>query len=494
MLIVDGQSTSAQNWNLPSGLRSVVFHNAPYFIQEAHAVTDQIWPVDYDGDYLASNNTGPYAVAGSGYTMPYVSNATPKVYYSVVETGYGPDAGYYIIGYFHYHAQDLGFSILEFWGSAGHKNDMEGVWLVVQKSSLWPYGRPVLALTEAHAALIPYWSDTNLPDYNAGPQPTGGFQGRLHSWMDTRYGHDRPVIGIAGDTHGTYAAQDCSGHTLPNTAGSGLETGQGGVGMWRFSEYDYGQFIACIRSDYTDAIFYYPQTVESLSPYDGNDPVQLPFTQVGGLAMYGLEHIQESVMWPLRTTSGQFFSGNVLSLQGGLSGLEFFDGPNGSHDANPPWAFTGGTGECHVNTCYYSWYYDGTAGGYTPRQWLSASPGALLGGSASELARRFPFLPDLNQAERFNPYIANPPDYNQPSVAPLSAAITGKPAVIAGRSGTWSSSVSGGVAPYSYSWSGVLYGSGATVSGAPQTGYLYLDVWDSGGRHATDSFWIDALE
>jgi hypothetical protein len=491
MLLWSGSPLNAQNNNLPAGVRSVVFHNAPFFIEETAQWNDQIRPVDYDGDLMAYNN-GPYLTGCCTLVMPNMVPAIPKVYYSVVETSYGPDDGYYLIGYYHYHPEDTGFLL-----SATHSNDMEGVWLVVQKSSLLPYGRPVLALTEAHGALIPYWSDTNVQDYNAAPQPAGGFQGRLHSWLDLRYQHDRVVFGIAGSTHGTYAAQDCSGHTVPNIANFPTQVplqGPGGVGMWRNSVQDFGTLRACIRTDKFNAIFYEPQTLESISPYSSDPrPTALPNTQLSGLALYGLEHISESVMWQYRGTSGFLFSGQLVGLLGGFTALEFFSDPNGKFEANPPWAWYGGRGECVLGTCYYDWINDGTTSGYSPKGWATTGAGALLGGSGSELHSRFSFLPNANQPDRFNPYVTNPPDYNTPPVPPFTASISGPPAVITGRSGTWGSTVSGGVAPYTRQWSGLFSGTGISVTGRPtQSGYLYLDVWDSSGRHATDAFWIDA--
>ena len=472
-------SLRAQN-TLPGTLRSVVYHNAPYFIQETHRVNDQIWPVDYDGDLYASNNRGPY-VDPQGYHFPTVANATPKVYYSVVETGYGPDDGYYLIGYYHYHMQDDGFTIFGQMFS-GHPNDMEGVWIALKKSSFWPYGKPMAALTEAHGALIPFYSDV-LPDYPVSPQ--GGWAGRLQSWMDNRYGYNRPVIGVAVGTHGTYAAQDCSGGTQPDYSH--------GIGMWRFSVENFGTYRACIRAGY-DAIVYYPMLEEALIPSMGLPyPEQLPFGQTGGLGLYALEEMTQSVLWQHRSDFGLLFSGTPTGLAGGLTGYNFFNGPNGSHDANPPWAWLGGPGEGQFGIYWYGWWADGKPIGYNQGNLQYSPAGALLGGASGELARRFPYFPDVHQPDRFNPYVASPPDYNS-YVPPLTASIGGPTSIVEGDYRTWTAIASGGTGGgYTYQWSGVMSGIGPTISGSPSSGELYLDVWDGAGRHTAVSTYISAM-
>jgi subtilisin len=61
----------------------------------------------------------------------------------------------------------------------------------------------------------------------------------------------------------------------------------------------------------------------------------------------------------------------------------------------------------------------------------------------------------------------------------MYATIYGPSSVSAMASCQWEASVSGGAPPYSYSWSGVLSGSGGTVSGSvTSSGYLYLTATD----------------
>lgn len=72
------------------------------------------------------------------------------------------------------------------------------------------------------------------------------------------------------------------------------------------------------------------------------------------------------------------------------------------------------------------------------------------------------------------------------SSSTMSADISGPDAVNDDWYSTWQAQISGGVAPYSYSWSGILYGSGSSVSGSLSTsGDLTLNVTDATGAHVT---------
>lgn len=144
---------------LPDYLRLVAQYNAPFLLNEAQPTSpgdyDQIIPVDWDGDEYAANNID----AG----RPNVDR-TPTVYFSIAESGIAndPSAGFYFVGYYWYHNRDGGFSIYVdgvHISDAGHPSDMEGAFFIVKKSPYFPYGYPILALSEAHGALIPYWLD-----------------------------------------------------------------------------------------------------------------------------------------------------------------------------------------------------------------------------------------------------------------------------------------------------------------------------------------------
>ena len=59
---------------------------------------------------------------------------------------------------------------------------------------------------------------------------------------------------------------------------------------------------------------------------------------------------------------------------------------------------------------------------------------------------------------------------------------------------TWDAYVSGGLPPYSYSWSGVTSGSGATIYGGDFNGLLYLDVSSHDDQEDGASLYISTSE
>jgi hypothetical protein len=68
----------------------------------------------------------------------------------------------------------------------------------------------------------------------------------------------------------------------------------------------------------------------------------------------------------------------------------------------------------------------------------------------------------------------------------LTVSISGPDMVNTDWYSTWIAEVSGGTAPYTYSWSGLFYGSGSSISGTTSSGGdLILDVYDAVGGHAT---------
>ena len=79
--------------------------------------------------------------------------------------------------------------------------------------------------------------------------------------------------------------------------------------------------------------------------------------------------------------------------------------------------------------------------------------------------------------------MAVPPNYGTYTPA-LATSVQGPNFVDYGQTGTWSATASGGTGLYTYQWSGLASGSGATISFAPsQSGDLSLDVWDAAGAH-----------
>ena len=78
----------------------------------------------------------------------------------------------------------------------------------------------------------------------------------------------------------------------------------------------------------------------------------------------------------------------------------------------------------------------------------------------------------------------------RPDVLPLSVTTSG-PTVVTGCPCTWTATATGGTAPYSYQWTGVLFGTGPSISGTPSSsGSLNLTVTDAAGRTASSSRFV----
>lgn len=132
------------------------------------------------------------------------------VYFSIEETGSGSDDGCYYIGYYFYHPVDGGSQVGI--GFAGHEHDMEGIFLIVRKAPYIPYGQPIMALTQAHGAMLPYFFPGRV-DANVTQSlvdGVGAWAGQMESWYDPSFGINRTVTAIRTSTHGTYMAQDCN--------------------------------------------------------------------------------------------------------------------------------------------------------------------------------------------------------------------------------------------------------------------------------------------
>lgn len=212
-----------------------------------------------------------------------------------------------------------------------------------------------------------------------------------------------------------------------------------------------------------------------------------------GTHLYRLVHVADSPLWQRRADRQVLFDGNLVTMDGGPTGYEYFRSSTGSLDANPPWAWYGGRGECQtiVGTgpyCWYSFAVDNTAYSYAPYAWPRSVAGRLLTNPVAEMQLRFPWLPQLNAPVRYNAYVAPPTGYYTP---PLSATIDGPSGVSLGESATWSAIVSGGIPPFRYQWSGAATGTESSVTAAVSSSdNLYLDVWDSIGQHFASSLYI----
>jgi subtilisin family serine protease len=79
-----------------------------------------------------------------------------------------------------------------------------------------------------------------------------------------------------------------------------------------------------------------------------------------------------------------------------------------------------------------------------------------------------------------------------PPPPPLSARITQLDVVPEDTYCTWEAIVSGGTLPYTYEWSGLLTGTGESVSGViEENGNLYLTVTDADDDEDSDQLWIE---
>lgn len=490
-------SLSAQSILSPY-LKDVVSHYAPIVIAETQdaisnpEAVDHILPVDFDGDVIGRNNASN---ADSGHVV----NGKSTVYFSIVESGTTADRGYFFINYYFYHARDAGIDALRpaFVGKGAHEHDLEGVALVVKKSFYSPYGTLVAAYTEAHGALIPYVNpNSTLTLASAGGAPAAGY---IRFWTDVNTQVDRPVVAIRSRKHGTYMAQDCSGAT------PSLDSENGGTfGMWLNSPQQFNGYVACIHPD-SQLLIYLPIPIGS-PPSSGLVAQRLGPTVRQGRFLYQLIELSASPIWLNRTTSAPgsklLFGGKFPDpwfLTGGVAGYDSFDpydefaAQSSGYMANTPWAWTGGSGECPdipsgflgYPLCWYSFGADNNFDGSNPINWpLSPRNGQLLTNPNAEAALRFPSLSQKTEPYRYNPY-----ESPQPlccSTYPVSGAISGYILIVIHQVTTWTAVAAGGTPPYTYHWSGVLTGSGVSITGSPRaSGSLYLNITDAGG-HGVD--------
>ena len=78
-------------------------------------------------------------------------------------------------------------------------------------------------------------------------------------------------------------------------------------------------------------------------------------------------------------------------------------------------------------------------------------------------------------------------------VAGLSATVSGPSMVPEGSSNTYDASVGGGYTPYTYSWGGLMSGSGSSATGTINSSdYVTLNVWDAHGHHVSTNLHVTA--
>jgi len=491
-------SSDAQTPVTPQRLQDIVRFNAPMIIGEVRLVTDPFYrnpyhwritdhamPVDFDGDVNAANND---ANADRGDLMPV--NHTATVYYSVTETGSGDTDGFFYIGYYWYHPRDGGSNIDGF-HLGGHPNDLEGILLIVQKSALDPYGQPILALTQAHGALIPFFVPGQVDAGHLLTMTDGvaAWGGQVEFWPDNAFNRARPIVAVRAGTHGSYMAQDCSPTTnsfFYDGYGADVASVASGQG-----------FVSCIHGADGGAIIYRPATADYYAD-------QVPDDQYSGTANYALVDLAQSPMWQLRGVQGSIFYGTSLPLGfTDLAGLDNFNAPAGTSDfANSPWQWLGGPGDAGGppgnNGYWYSFAMDGTSTVHVePGQWSRLGGYGEIVVNPSEAAweefqnysgpqgdARASFL---NKPVRFNAYrgIAD-------GVVPLNVSIDGPGILDQNSTGVYAAVVNAGTPPYTYQWSGLVSGSDASTQvtmNAP--GDLFLDVWDANGQHVALSTYVN---
>jgi len=476
-------------------LLDIVRYNAPMIISEVNTgtpnclpdcnyyrnrVTDHLIAVNFDGDDLGANNV---------YNMDHggILESRPVVYFSIEETQ--TDAagnGFFYIGYYFYHVRDGGAFVDGVTIEGGHDHDLEGIFLIVRKTPVDPYGIPIAALTEAHGALLPYGVPGQIDFNNALGEVfgIGGWAGQVEFWTDYATNRSRPVVAIRSSTHGTYMAQDAN----PSTT-SYFYDGYGAV-IPNNSAYS----SAYTHSDASTWILYQPAPVDSYAAPMSNDLSTGPYS-------YRLAEVTP-LLWEERGIYGRFFGGGPISIGFGENGMSDFY-PDG---ANPMWQWQGGAGQRsgppgHTGF-WYSFAMDNTWNvHHDAGQWPTlSSAGRMLIAAYSTAYQYFPRYvgppgptawDSFGGTTAYNAYYAAPPP-TPPNA--LYASISGPTFIEDGTPTTYSASVTGGSGPYTYQWSGLATGSGATIDvTTSQQGTLYLDVYDASTGHAALSTYIRIL-
>ena len=438
-----------------------------YINHAALQITDHLMPVDFDGDVDGTNNaTNALNVIGG------IRDHRPVVYFSIEETGSGSDNGFYYIGYYFYHPVDGGIQVSGY-ATNGHNHDLEGIFLIVRKVPNLPYGEAIMSLTQAHGAMLPYFFPGRV-DPTATQSLVdgiGAWAGQIESWYDPRFGVNRPVAAVRTSTHGTYMAQDCNSLTSSYFYDS------------------YGAYIpnstscstACIHSQ-ESWILYLPGITDNVA--------DLPESASNGAWEYRLQEVASSPMWSTKDVYGGLFTGTRYTLEYGYNiAFDSFN-PGG---ADPMWAWSGGPGIADGPPGHHGYWYSFAMDNtwdvhFEAGQWPTwTSYGELLLDSHSVAYTYFKRYSDpqgnalarfLNLPVAYNGYRPTPP----PPPNGFSAGIDGPTVVESGISNTFTATVSGGTAPYTYYWGGLLRGTASSVTGSiTWDGDLGLTVTDATG-------------
>lgn len=106
--------------------------------------SDSLSQIDFDGDWIATNNWKNLA----SYSI------IPSVYYYVAAT-----PTHYYITYGYFHARD--WTRLNFFHLAQHENDLEGIMLVIEKNDS-EFGKLILGYSIFHLSIQRFFYDNNL--------------------------------------------------------------------------------------------------------------------------------------------------------------------------------------------------------------------------------------------------------------------------------------------------------------------------------------------
>lgn len=99
------------------------------------------------------------------------------------------------------------------------------------------------------------------------------------------------------------------------------------------------------------------------------------------------------------------------------------------------------------------------------------------------------------KVEGFNQGTTNTLSVHNAIPTPLTASIVGQGCAYPPFGNTWTAFPQGGTGGYTYHWSGVLSGTGSSISSQPSSsGYLFLEVNDSNSGYASAQIYIDTTD
>ncbi|RME45245.1 MAG: hypothetical protein D6791_11230 [Chloroflexi bacterium] len=161
--------------DMPASLEALARHYAPVIIQAAASDQDFITAVNFDGDWVGSNN----------WENQPAGDLSAHVYFSVIET----ETHWYLF-YSLFHPRDYTYDPCAE-SNGCHENDLESLELVVAKDGSL-YGHPIALLTLAHSHIYLYPVDQTV---KAGALKMAG-RARLEG--------EHPVVWVQAFGHGIY--------------------------------------------------------------------------------------------------------------------------------------------------------------------------------------------------------------------------------------------------------------------------------------------------